>query len=406
MPARRNGQRATESTSSGRRTAKGMQARILPLAEVDARVEASWRALAERAVEPNPYFEPEPVLSAARLMARPGAVAVLLVERAGEVHFALPVARRRVLHHVPVPALVTWLHPHSYLGTPLVDAVDPTAAWEAALSLLSRTRPAPRAAFGILPTDGPVRAALDEVSARRGASVTVLDPTPRAVLARRATESYLDGRLSARHRKQLRRQRRNLSQQLGAEVTVVDRALPGGDLAAGVGTFLRLEASGWKGTAGGALVSLPAHAEWFRQLCAGFHRHGRLRLLSLVAGGRDVAMACVVVAGDIAFHVKVAFDETYRRCSPGMQLELELISEFHRDIGLQWIDSCSDGEDSLSAQLYPDRRTVGTALLPLYGPHGRASSRYTPAVLAVGRRVKYLARPASALGADSSGSPQ
>lgn len=366
-------------------------ARILPLGEVDETLRRAWQALAERAVEPNPYLEPEPVLAAAALGAAEPAPAVLLVERGADVLFALPVVRRPVLHHLPVAALVSWLHPHwGYLGTPLVDPDAPAAVWGVVLDHLRCARPAPRVVLERMGGDGPVRTALERALAERGTRPTELDPVPRAVLARRPTESYLDGRLSARHRKNLRRQRRRLAARLGAEPALVDRATPDADIAAAAAGFLSLEAAGWKGCAGTAMANTASHADHFRRMCAHFHEQGRLRLLSLAAGEVDVATACIVTAGDTAFHVKIAFDEGYAACSPGLQLELELIADFHRDAALRFIDSGSDGSDSVSAQLYPDRRTLSTLLIPLHGPHGHAASRYTPAVLAAGRRVKHV----------------
>jgi CelD/BcsL family acetyltransferase involved in cellulose biosynthesis len=367
-----------------------MGTRLLPLTEVGKSVMDAWGALAERSLEPNPYLEPEPVLAAGRLMDGGSTAAVLLVERGADALFALPVIRRAALHHVPVPALTTWLHPHAYLGTPLIDPDEPTAAWEAVFDLLARARLTPRVALTLLPADGPTRVALDRALAARRLPATVLDPTVRAMLARRPTATYLDGRMSSRHRKQLRRKRRLLSERLGTEMTLVDRAEPDADVTAAVEDFLRMEASGWKGRAGTAMACKPGHAEYFRRLCGSFHRRGRLQLLTLAAGEENLAMVCLVVGGSVAFHMKIAYDEAYADCSPGLQLELELITAFHQDPRQQWIDSGSDDPDSVSARLYPEQRTLDTVLIPTHGLPGRAASRFTPAVLAAGRLAKRL----------------
>lgn len=374
-------------------------ARIVPLTEIDARTADAWRALSERALEPNPYAEAESVLPAARLMDPRSGAAMLLVEHAGDMVFALPVVRRTRLHHVPVSALATWLHPHAYLGTPLVDADVPRVACEAALGMVCRTRPAPRVALPLLPTDGAVRNELDRALRATGRHGTVLEPTTRAVIVRRPTASYVDGRLSARHHRQLRRKRRQLSERIGADVRLVDRAAAGADVHSAVEAFLRLEASGWKGRAGTAMACTPGQAEYFRQMCVNFHRQGRLQLLSLAADGTDLAMHCQVLAGGVAFHVKIAYDEAYRTYSPGLQLELELIDAFHRDPDLRCIDSGSDDPDSVSAKLYPDSRTLETLLIPVHGARGHLASRCTPIVLAAGRRLKHVPRRVADRGA-------
>ncbi len=63
--------------------------------------------------------------------------------------------------------------------------------------------------------------------------------------------------------------------------------------------------------------------EFFRTVCRSFRELGRLHLLSLEANGERVAMACNVRAGEGIFCLKIAFDERWRRYSPGAQLMLE-----------------------------------------------------------------------------------
>ena len=81
-----------------------------------------WRALAEAAVEPNPFFEPAFVTGAAQHLPDAGA-SLLVVEDAGRWLACLPVPRGAVGRVVPV--LRTWRHPYCFLGTPLLDAEPP-----------------------------------------------------------------------------------------------------------------------------------------------------------------------------------------------------------------------------------------------------------------------------------------
>jgi CelD/BcsL family acetyltransferase involved in cellulose biosynthesis len=367
----------------------GLQAGIVALADADERLVEAWRELASHAAEPNPFAEPEFVLPAARLLDDASDPSLLVVWRGPELCLALPVIRRSRMHHLPVPALTTWTHPYCYLGTPLLAADPAVAAWGAALDLLARTRNAPRLVLTVLPSEGPVRGALARALQERRQRAYPLDPTVRAVLRRRATASYLDDRVSAAHRRRLARSRARLAGLLGSDVSVVDRARSGTELDRGVEDFLRLEGSGWKGRAGTAMSCVPPHAEFFRAVCRGFHQAGRLSLLTLTDGQTDVAMACALFAGDTVFHLKVAYDEAYRQLSPGLQLELELISRFHQDDRFTWIDSCSDGADSLSARLYPDRRAQSALMVPLHGMRGATASRWAPTLLAAGRFVKH-----------------
>jgi CelD/BcsL family acetyltransferase involved in cellulose biosynthesis len=70
------------------------------LSKADA---ARWRELAARAVEPNPFFEPDFVVPAARrLGTRPGFL--LVAEDGGDWAACLPVRREARFRKIPGPA--------------------------------------------------------------------------------------------------------------------------------------------------------------------------------------------------------------------------------------------------------------------------------------------------------------
>lgn len=370
------------------RPAHQMRARVVPVDEIDETLQGAWRCLATRAAEPNPFAEPEMVLPAARLLqpgSRPG---LLIVQQGQELHFALPMVRAARVHRIPVSALVTWLHPYAFLGTPLLDPDRGTAAWLSILQMLHRETRCPRIVLPRLAQDGPVRSALNQALGERQLRPTTLDPTVRAVLRRRPDPAYLQTQVSPKSRKRLARQRQLLNADIGGELTYSDGATDPSFAGRAVESFLRLEASGWKGRAGTAVACQPRHAQFFQTTCAGFAQLGRLQLPRLSANGVTVAAGCLLLAGRAVFHLKVAYDETYARRSPGLQLEHELISQFHTDPRLDWIDSCSDGADSVSAQLYPDRRTLESVLVPVRGMHGHAASRLTPRALGTARSTR------------------
>ena len=106
----------------------------------------------------------------------------------------------------------------------------------------------------------------------------------------------------------------------------------------------------------------------------GFARRGCAQLWELGPPGAPVASLCAVVAADGVFHLKIAHDERFAAESPGLQLELELIAEFHRDTKLAWIDSCTSAGPSPSALLYPDRRPIQSVVVPLGGIRARAGA--------------------------------
>ena len=347
-------------------------AALLGLRHLGGDVLEAWRDLAERALEPNAFFHPDMALAAARHL--PGGEQDRLLAvfgDGGELQFALPVRRAARYRRVPVPAYRAWGHDQAFLDTPLLAPGDPVRAWASALGVL-RSAGAGWLVFERLPADGPVRAALDAGLPRAASRPRVLLHHERPMLRRRQQPTYLDGRLSGQRRKRLRRQRRNLEAAVGGALTATDRA--DSDLAAALERFLALERAGWKGEAGTALASRPDEAAFFREAMTAFARRGCAQVWELGTPEQTVASLCAIVEDGGVFHTKTTYDEDLAAYSPGLQLELALVDEFHRDVRVAWVDSCTSAGPSPSALLYPDRRPIQSVVVPLGGIRARAGA--------------------------------
>ena len=302
---------------------------------------AGWRALAARAREPNPFFEPEFVLAAHDAFGGPAQL--LVSEHGGRWAGCVPVRR------LAPGVLRTWCHAYCFLGTPLVDRdrIDEVAAdlvGAARLLILDRQR-----------ADGPVADALARALDARGVVPFYESGHERATLRRRPDGDYLDG-MRPHRRREFRRQARRLEEELGATLEARDVS---GDASAPE-RFLALESSGWKGRAGTALGSQPQHASFFRRICAEFGALGRLQMLEMTAGERVVAMKCNLAAGDGIFCFKIAHDEELNRFSPGVQLEIAHVDRFHADRDERWADSCAAPDNQMINRLWPDRGAIVT----------------------------------------------
>lgn len=346
---------------------------MVALADLSARQREAWGDLAAEAAEPNPFFEPDAVLEAAALLPQGEGAAVALVEGDGEALLALPVLRRRRPSRVPVPALVAWHHPYVHAGAPLVRAGRERAAWAELLDHLRHAGQEHWLVMDRLPLLGPSAVALQRELAARHLVATDAHRWGRPVLRRRSAPTYLDGRLSSRARKTLRRQRRRLADELGGEVSVVDRVHGAATCDEALDVFLSLEDGGWKGRAGTALLRRPADAEWFRRTCRRLHEQGRLEVWVLGSPERAAAAQVNARAGRTLFHLRTAYDESLAAWSPGMQLEVEMVGTFHADDRVDVLDACVDPGNRVSAQLYPDRELLGSLAVPLRQPAGPAA---------------------------------
>jgi hypothetical protein len=332
-------------------------ARLIPLSELSAADLGAWADLAARAAEPNPFFEPDFVLPAARRVDGSRG-ALLMVERPGGWLACVPVRLRGT---PPMTSLQAWCHEYCFLGTPLVDRDSPVEAVEA---LLHAVRDHNRfLVLDLLALDGPVGAAVEQSLGTNGFRRVFERRFERACAVRQAGEQRLE--LSSSSRKGRRRQLRGLEEELGAPVSMRDRS---GSEAA-VEDFLRLEAAGWKGKAETALASSPADTAFFRAIWAAFTDAGRFRMLELGSEtSAPLAMYCDILAGDAVFSFKMAFDEGYRAYGPGVELLYASLEDFYDNRDERLIDSCAAPGNSLVNRLMPERRPLTTVVVGPAGP--------------------------------------
>jgi CelD/BcsL family acetyltransferase involved in cellulose biosynthesis len=363
-----------------------MRVHILELADMSPAALGRWRDLAAHPLEPNPFHEPPWLGPAASTLPDGRNAGLLVVEDGDRMLFALPVHGLRHFRGVPVRGIGVWRAGSGLLGTPLVAEDRATDAWIAALRHLRGRRGTPWLVLGHQAREGPVAAARDAALAELGVDRVPYYGFERPVVRRREEPTYLTGRISGRHLKRLRRRRRLLSAELRDDVRTVDHAGDPVALSRAIEGFVRIEAAGWKGRARGAVASLPGHREFFRTMCEAYARQGRLQFWSLGTEDRAAAYQCTVLAGTAVFHCRVTYDERLAGYSPGFQLELDLLEDFHRDSRLELLDSCGNPSTRISAQLYPDRVDIATLLIPLRGPAGRVAARATPLLATAYRR--------------------
>jgi CelD/BcsL family acetyltransferase involved in cellulose biosynthesis len=343
-----------------------MVVEMRPVAGLDSTMIDRWQRLADDAVEPNPFFEPRFVLPAARALDGGRAAHLVTVTSRGELVLAMPAMVGR--WRGALPAVAGWRHQYCFLGTPLLRAQhDPREVARSLLTGLPRVAGQRTLVLEQLTDGGPVATGLRSAADDLGWRVALDVRKERAFLSRREDGRYLTHH-NHRRRKELGRLRRRLADEVAAEVTAREVA---NDPDA-PRRFMRVEERGWKGRGGTAIASVPAEAEMFDDICAGFRDRGRLEMLELWAGDRLVAVQCNLVAGPGVFTFKIAFDETYGRFSPGVLLAVDNLDQFHRGSG-DWMDSCADPDHSMINHLWLERRRLTSLALTAPGVVGSVS---------------------------------
>ncbi|MBR0777121.1 GNAT family N-acetyltransferase [Bradyrhizobium diazoefficiens] len=339
--------------------ARGLHAApLIPVESIDVR---QWQALAARAVEPNGYYLPGWELAvSATARGRTDASALAAFDGARLIGL-MPVVSLRQAWKIPLPALVS-AHPYGTLCSPLLDR---ESAVEASSRLLQRAREAGAQALILrdVALDGDAMNSLNQVLDRDGLKPRVLTSYIRASLDATADgETLLREALGAKKLKELRRQRHRLEQH--GPVTFEVARKPE-EIGPALETFLQLEASGWKGARGTALVQHAGDAAFVRRAVLALAETAQCEIVTLRAGAIPAAAGIVLRHQDRAFFFKLGIDENFAKYSPGVQLTLDLTRHLCADPAIASADSTASADHPMINPIWRGRFAIGDVLIPL-----------------------------------------
>ncbi|GLR99560.1 CelD/BcsL family acetyltransferase involved in cellulose biosynthesis [Bradyrhizobium liaoningense] len=333
---------------------------LVPLTAIDP---GQWRALAQRAVEPNGYYLPAWELAvSATARGRSNAAALPAFDGSSTRLIGLmPVISLWRAWKIPLPALAS-AHPYGTLCSPLIDGDAPI---EAATQLLQRAREAGAHALVLtdVALDGAAMNSLKQILNCDGLRPRVLSSYIRASLdATQDGETLLREALGAKKLKELRRQRHRLEEH-GAVVFEVARRPD--EIGPALETFLQLEAGGWKGKRGTALVQHARDATFIRRAVPALAETAQCEIVTLRAGTTAVAAGIVLRHQDRAFFFKLGIDEHFAKYSPGVQLTLELTRHLCADPAIASADSTASADHPMINPIWRGRFAIGDVLVPL-----------------------------------------
>ena len=172
-----------------------------------------------------------------------------------------------------------------------------------------------------VPADSPLRRAL--CSAYRGRGIVIVRPAlpcPYLPLAHGGDLESLSSSLKA----DLRRSHRK-AVALGAVSVEFRSPTDEHELAPLWNTLLKLEVTGWKGRSGTALAYDACRRAFFHAYALAACKAGALQIATLRIGDRNVASHLAIERGKRLWLLKIAYDETYSKCSPGLLLMGETV---------------------------------------------------------------------------------
>jgi len=334
------------------------------LTQLTAIAADQWQDLSERAIEPNGYYLPDWELAVnASAPDRTGVSALAAWDDPAQTRLTglLPVVPLSRVFKIPLPALVS-AHPYGTLCTPLLDR---DSAEQALADMMQAARQADARALILreVSLEGDAMAVVTKVSQEQELRPRLLQSHCRASLdATRGADALLREALGAKKLKELRRQRHRLDE-LGTVSFEVARSRE--EVAAAIEVFLDLEACGWKGRRGTALIQVPGDAAFIRRATAALAAKGQCEIVTLRSGESPLAAGIVLRHQNRAFFFKIGVDERFAKFSPGVQLTLELTRHLCADPKIASADSTASPNHPMINPIWRDRFAVGDMLIPL-----------------------------------------
>jgi hypothetical protein len=233
-----------------------------------------------------------------------------------------------------------WQSKYTFSCMPLLDEVRKTEAAGALLNMLASINKGE----WIVPTvntKGEACQAMIAALEQKGVPWALSNYFTRAILDAGSTfDEHMKRHVSSSRRKSLARNQRRL-EDLGKVEHECHCVGEGLDRA--VSAFLKIEAGGWKGKRGTALACDEKTRKFAINAFTGEGANSICRADVLTLNGAPIAVSLITLAGRTGFAVKVAYDESYRSCSPGLLLETEVIRSFLSGGWASRLDSATAG---------------------------------------------------------------
>ena len=324
--------------------------------------EAAWADLAARAAESNAFYHPAWSRAVARHVQGQNGMRALLAWDGP--------AKRRLIGlmlvapawnclRLPLPFFVGW-YAYAPLTTPLLDRDHPEAA---ARALLAAAREA-GAQAEMLPSmaqDGPTVAALRAAVEPFGVAPRLFDAHERARLDATQGEEDAIAALGSKKLKEMRSQRNRLADSGEVAFRI---AAPGTEADAAIEQFLALVVVGWKGAAGSALAAKQGDVAFMKEALPAMVRDGAAQIATLSSGDKIVAAGVLLRHLGRAYFFKIAYDESFAKASPGVQLTLDITRTACADPAIDSIDSTAVANHPMIDHIWRGRQPVADLFLP------------------------------------------
>jgi CelD/BcsL family acetyltransferase involved in cellulose biosynthesis len=282
-----------------------------------------WRELCTRSVDDQPFYRPEWIRAYLRAFVPDAVLLLLSVRLDGRLHLVLPLVRERVwLSGIPLRGLRVPANNHPGRFDAVRSAgAEGDAALIAACTTLSQSR-WDILDFAHIPEKSTMTELISMLSARGSCTYSVREkPNPYVTVP---STPDLQSRLpiNSRVRTKLRQARRELTSQGSLQFSRLEVAEHGA-----LERFYQLEASGWKGREGSAIISVPQVHYFYQAIAEAAANFGYFVLYMLELNERLLAAHFSLMLAGRCYSPKVAYDESFARYAPGHLIVAEILQD-------------------------------------------------------------------------------
>ncbi len=328
-------------------------------------LELEWSDLALNAIEKNIFSFPWFVIPSLPLLVKKNPEIVTIYQGNLLIGF-LVIQKDFGYAKLPISFYRTALHPHQFLGTPLIregyedQFVAGICAWLDA---------APRKRCFLLLThltgDSKMTNAIETTCKAQNRQLIELDRFQRAaIISGLQDKEVSENQLSASRRKSLHRKLKNLTAQGGV---TIERLSSEDEIGSWLEDFLNIENTGWKREKETSILSSAANIAFYRKMTASAFKNGSLNFFRLSVAGKPISYTLDITCAPYAYCLKSAFDPSYKKYSPGVLMEYETLKYYSQHKLISIVDSCTDPKNKMLNELWPNRKPIVTLALARRG---------------------------------------
>jgi hypothetical protein len=128
---------------------------------------------------------------------------------------------------------------------------------------------------------------------------------------------------------------------------------------------MTLEAGGWKGAAGTAMLNHPAAAAFVERAVTDLAAEGKARIDRLHLDDKPIAAMITLSSGDTTWCWKTAYDEGFARFSPGVQVLCKLTESLLATPTPLRVDSCATPNHPMIDHVWRERLALSDRMIEL-----------------------------------------